>query len=278
MNARVFAVIVTYFPDQRTEASIAILRPQVTHMVVVDNGSDPSSLQMLRSLAASHNFDLIENGRNYGIGKALNQAIAFGRDHYTCDLVALFDQDSLVSANFIDAMERAFRASSDSVYLVLPTMIHRQTGDAIQHPTFNGRLLVGQTSGSVLPVDIFSALSFREDMFIEYVDYEFCLRMALLDRSIILCPDACLYHEPGTMAVHSLFGIAKIVTFNSNPVRKYYSMRNAIWMILKYGNSFPVWARFTLRNLLHEVVGALLFEEKSCRRFACGAVLFATLP
>jgi rhamnosyltransferase len=264
MNSEVCAAIVTYYPDQELRLAIETLRPQVGRLVVVDNCSSDAMVGELRRLAEKYDFSLLENPDNYGIGKALNQSIAWAREHAECELICFFDQDSFISKSFVAEMVDEYRrhAGSERLFLVIPQVVHRRMSVTYLQRKFQGKYLVAQTSGSLMPLQVFADEGlFREDLFIDLVDYEFCLRVAARGWKIVYCQSAVLYHEPGNVKQTRVLKLLKVTTSNYSPLRKYYSMRNGIWMIMTYGLLYPAWALSHACAMLKDVFRTLLFEQ-----------------
>jgi rhamnosyltransferase len=264
MNAEVCAAIVTYHPDAELKLAIEILRPQVGRLVVVDNRSSEEEVKELRILAQKYDFSLIENQDNYGIGKALNQSIAWAKEHTECEFMLFFDQDSFISESFVAKMVADYRshAASERIFLVMPRIVHRRTSVTYLQRTFQGKYLVAQTSGSLMPIQVFSDEGlYREDLFIDCVDYEFCLRVAAHGWRIVYCQAAVLFHEPGKAKQMTVLGIVRVTTTNYGPLRKYYLMRNGIWTIKAYGALNPGWAFSHAYWLLKDMARTLLFER-----------------
>ena len=90
MNSEVCAAIVTYHPGAELKLLIETLRPQVGSLIVVDNRSPEALAEELRRLAEKYDFSLLENPENYGIGTALNQSIAWAREHPECEFILFF--------------------------------------------------------------------------------------------------------------------------------------------------------------------------------------------
>ena len=264
MNVEVFAAIITYYPGPEFEGAVRVLRTQVGRLVVVDNHSPDVTVENLRRLAKQFDFFLIENPDNFGIGTALNQSIEWARKHKDCEFILFFDQDSLASGTFVAEMVAEYRRNSgeERVFLVTPKIIYRRTNKTYTHRVYRGKYLVAQTSGSLIPMRVFAEEGlYREDLFIDYVDYEFCLRVAVHGWKIVYCEAAVLWHDPGTARQFSLLGIGKVTTLNHSPLRRYYLMRNGIWTIKKYGILYPGWAADHMWQMLKGVVRVLLFER-----------------
>lgn len=264
MNAEVCAAIITYNPDTEFERAVRMLRPQVGRLVVVDNHSRPPIVARLRALADEFDFSLIENPDNYGIGTGLNQSIEWIRENANCDFVLFFDQDSFISETFVAEITAEYRkhAESEKVFVVMPKIVFQRTGATYTHPASQGRYLVAQTSGSLMPLRVFKEEGlYRQDLFIDYVDYEFCLRTVSHGWKIVYCESAVLQHDPGHAKQCSLFGIKKVTTTNHSPVRRYYLMRNGIWTVRQYAALYPRWAIGHVWQMMKEMVRVLIFEH-----------------
>jgi rhamnosyltransferase len=263
MNVEVCAAIVTYHPGADFERAVRLLRPQVGRLLVVDNHSDEREIEKLRTLAEEINFILIENSDNYGIGTALNQSIEWAKRQTECEFILFLDQDSLASEGFVAEMVAEYRRHSNNerIFLVMPSIVHRRTGEKYLHYIHQGKYLVAQTSGSLMPVKVFAEGLYKEDLFVDYVDYELCLRLASRGWKIVCCQTAVLYHDPGSATQFTIFGIRKITAANYSPLRKYYLMRNGIWTIKKYRKLYPDWAIAHAWQMLKGMVRVLIFEQ-----------------
>jgi rhamnosyltransferase len=235
-------IVVTYRPDSDVVTNLEWLRPQVQHLVVVDNGSTREELTPLRAASQSMNFELIENGENLGIATALNigtrRAMLLNAPY-----VFLFDQDSRVTDGFVATMMAAFEGSRWGVDLGI--LVPRYTDIRHGTPLFSNRVKRGleaaMTSGSLLRTETFTRFgSFIDELFIDGVDYEFSLRLRKRGGVIDECADAVLLHSPGEPRHHKLFGIFRYKTANYSPARRYYQERNKVWITKRYGLRFPV--------------------------------------
>jgi rhamnosyltransferase len=258
------AVIVTFQPQlDELEQSLARLRPQVDALLLVDNASSELLLQGLRRLAREYVCLLLENSSNRGIATVLNQGVGKARE-LGARFVVLFDQDSMVSCEFV-AEELACHsrnAGERKIGVVSPQIINRVTGVlSAAICGGDGEPLLAQTSGSLMPVMVFDEVGpFREDLFIDYVDYEYCLRMRLKGWYVAFAGNAVLNHLPGKNSVVSRFGRTKYIA-DANPTRHYYEVRNCIWVVIRYFRSFPALSCQVLWMLGRERTKVLLYEK-----------------
>ena len=246
-GSSVAAVVVTFHPDAGVVENLAILRPNVEHVVVVDNGSDRAELQLIREASLRIGFQLIENGENLGIATALNLGIrcALGLQ---VGWISLFDQDSRLTPGYIETMLRGFRQREavGPVGLLVPVYNDLRTGFAIPADWLpDGSLEVTVTSGSLLRAETFMRCGlFVDELFIDGVDHEYSLRLRKAGFPLYECAEATLLHSPGTPAQHQLPAGKKFQTANYSPIRRYYQERNKIWLAKHYAFRFP---RFCLR-------------------------------
>jgi rhamnosyltransferase len=267
-NKSVCAVVVTYRPDAAVLDNLAVIRPQVQGLVVVDNGSSEQKRVPLRNAARQRGFMLIENETNLGIATALNIGVKWAQSE-RYKWVALFDQDSTPLPGFIDAMLRAYDASCrrDRIALLVPRYIDSRRG--VPLPAIyadDGSLRVAMTSGSLIPVWIISQEGWFEDqLFIDGVDSEYCLRLRSSGYSLEECTEAFLLHTPADFTECRLKGFRTFWTPNYSAGRRYYRERNKIWILKKYWMKYPILRR-TLSDSLKDLIKILLAENDKGRK------------
>jgi rhamnosyltransferase len=260
----VFAVIVTFRPRPQDLENLAVIRPQIQELVVVDNGSPDEMVQSLRLLSCKVPFKLIENSANLGIATALNAGIRWSESH-GAKWVALFDQDSRVTDGFIPQMLEDFenQARKRDILLIVPRYRDPETGvERVCGMDEDGGPFVTITSGSLMPVRAFKECGyFREELFIYTVDDEFSLRLRSKGFSIGLSEAAVLLHASGVPTPFKLLNKISFTTTNYRPSARYYMSRNRVWMIRNYGSKYPRWVRGALRSSAIDVFKILVAEK-----------------
>ncbi len=107
----VCAIVVTYGPDTAFPARLRNVAPQVGMTVIVDNGSSEAERGMLQEAASDPNIDLILNGGNLGLARALNigvqRAAALGYSW-----VLLLDQDTRVELDMVRTLSAIHASAS----------------------------------------------------------------------------------------------------------------------------------------------------------------------
>jgi rhamnosyltransferase len=264
----VSAVVVTFHPNEDVVANLKAIHPQVSHLIVVDNGSSAPELGPLEKLRNEFPFELIKNGENLGIATALNLGVRRSLE-LGADWVLLFDQDSQASPGFAETMVQAFLHSAwgDRLGTMTPTYIDMRSGASIAMVRVQEGMEASMTSGSLYPAEIFRRFGFfRDELFIDAVDYEYSLRLRKAGMVIEETSSASLLHSPGTPHTH---GIAKTVWFRSNnytPIRRYYQERNKVWVSKHYFTRFPLFCIKLFYFSSKEFTKILLVEEDKWRK------------
>ena len=275
-GSQVCAIVITYHPDEALPDRLDRLRPQVQGVIIVDNGSTEAERQMLRGLAANPAVEVIFNGENLGVARALNiglqRAAALG---YVS--VLLLDQDSCVAKDMIETLLAAQASFPDTGRLAVigsgfsevkpsPHIGSSPPGDVwveVQSTI---------TSGSLLPMAAYSAIGpFREELFIDHVDTDYCLRARAKGYRVIKTRKELMSHAIGSPTRHSMLW-AKKWTTNHSPDRRYYFARNDTVMLREYGTHGTAgWAWKSFCRSLRQCKRIALYEEGKAAKI--GAVM-----
>jgi rhamnosyltransferase len=269
----VTAVVVTFHPDNDVLENLSKVHQQVQRIVVVDNGSRLESLLPLREASSSIGFNLIENGENLGVATALNIGIRQAQIDGS-DWVLLFDQDSSVTPGFTEAMLQGFASSrwAGRLGILVPHYIDKRLGSPLSViGVKGGELEAAITSGSLLPMSVVRDNGYFEDgLFIDAVDFEYCLRLRSRGLHIEECNQAVLLHSPGTPKVHRFRGRYLFKSNNYSPARRYYQQRNNIWIARRYWTKFPLFCFNLFFTGVKDCVKILIAEDdKGTKLWAC---------
>src|SRR5450631_1328998 len=174
------AVIVTFQPAADVIGHAEALVGQVSRIVVVDNGSGPGSLPILKSLAALPSVQVIRNPVNEGVAGALNQGAQAAMDA-GADWLLTLDQDAGPGPEMVRIAGHAAGAYQwPGRIAVIGSASHSDLARSFgrtspAQPWIETRAVI--TAGSFVSLAAFRAVGgFRDDLFIDYVDIEFCLR------------------------------------------------------------------------------------------------------
>ena len=227
-SVKVVAIIVSFNGGEKTLKTIDALLPQVSHIHVVDNGSDSFSLDLLDRMENDKRISLRKFGENRGIGCALNAGLVKARQ-LDYSWVLTMDQDSIAAPDMVGCLISTI-ARHDDVLCLSPNLIVH--GDD-KPPLKIGSVPYAITSGNMVNIEIYNRIGgYNEDYLIDCIDFEFSLRVKKAGFKIIKDPAAILYHELGEK--NDLPKLFKRYYTLHSPLRRYYMFRNLLYLTKTY--------------------------------------------
>lgn len=237
------AVIVTYYPNEDVLTRlVSALVSQVDRLLIVDNNSQDFDFSTI--VASSKQISLHVNHENLGVAAGYNQGVSFAIEQSSSHVI-LFDQDSLPTPTMVGELVNALTVANTkglSVAAVGPCYQEISGGDQSPFVKVSGIGLSrvnhdGKTpvevdhlisSGCLIPIEAFKSIGlFEEQLFIDYVDTEWCLRARYKGFALLGIPSATMMHDLGD---GHLTILKKRIVLHS-PLRHYYLIRNGIWLI-----------------------------------------------
>lgn len=257
MNAKVIAGIVSYNPDEKKlNENIEVLSLQCEKIFIVDNASD--NLDFLESLAANKPYvELICNKENRGIAAALNQLIKAAEEE-GYDWILTLDQDSTVMGNLVERYKSWEKQGG--IGMISCNIIERK--DQIREVDTQEYIDIDKCITSGCYTNIRAVLEvggFNEWMFIDYVDFDMCIRMKEKGYKLVKLNYPGLLHSTGDLEPvrigKRVLRIAgnRVHVYHESPIRVYYFFRNTVYFWRKYG-----YAGREYTNPLHILWRALL--------------------
>ena len=241
---RVLAIIVTFNPGHEFIENVRQLQKQASRVLVIDNSQSENFWTLLKEVQKDYQFELLINGSNLGIAGALNRGVQYAMSH-NFNWVLTMDQDSFIPPDYLQTFFEVYQNSpeKDRIAILAPTHFDKKTG----YQSRNYRDLEGpyvsqdivMTSGNLIPIHIFEKVGlYDEDLFIEYVDHDFCLRVKKAGFKTVLVTGAQLGHSLGEIRKHSVIGSIFFFSHNYQAVRRYYRARNRL---ILYRRHFGRW-------------------------------------
>lgn len=236
-----FCVVVSFNPDiEYFKKVLAKILDNNVSIIIVDNGSKNIS-EIVGFLPAS--VSLLQLGKNVGIAKAQNLGIetAF---HAGADYVWLSDQDTLYPSNFaLDMMKVISLAEADNLTIgaIGPSFfeLNRQRIEAFvrfspwcqRFQPAKGLNKVAHliASGMIISKKAFQTVGpKREDLFIDWVDLEWCWRANSKGFQVYGTGDVVIEHNLGDLMIKVM---NKQISIRS-PFRHYFIIRNGMYLCL----------------------------------------------
>ena len=226
-------VYVTYNPDERFSESVNIIGRLFENIVVVDNNSATDVKMMIDN----DKIKIIRNNENLGIARALNIGAEYAVNNGAKWLL-MFDQDTIPREDILSVF--------DSVYSGYPEKKRiGQIGVSFYRPrSISGIYNIVSTlitSGSLLSLDIYKSIGkFRDDFFIDSVDFEYSLRIKKNGFVNLISPEVAINHRLGNSKERKYIFFT-VRSSNHPPVRRYYMARNHAIISKNYFFNFPWW-------------------------------------
>ena len=269
---KVAAVVILYNPSLEVLDNINTYANQVDNLFIVDNSEIAMDKFLLNNISTIKNAFYIQNGSNIGIAAALNIGARKALEK-KCDFLLTMDQDSRLSPCLVENSLKEFNRDS-KIGLVAPYVVHLINPKT---PSSFGikEITVAMTSGSILSLSAFVEIGdYLEKFYIDYVDNEYCLRMASAGFKIIQMNSNYVYHSLGNTSANR-FLHKKVYPTNHSAIRWYYRTRNRLYIYKKYKKEFPKYVQFDKIVFLKDFLKVLLYEKEKLKKMK--AILFGFL-
>ncbi len=297
----VCAIVVTWNINNSFMANFRAIIPQVAQAVIIDNGSCPDTVLMLKALLPLYadKVKIIFNNTNKGISAAQNQGVDIALKS-GFEWILLLDHDSRPAPDMVVTLLMAYDTIIHSGSMAGPgaekdhkSFCHKKIGLLAPNKKEEkfigkmklitpGRLPFWRTfgtdkivcdvrsviaSGSLIKKEVFWDLGrFNETFFMDYVDVEFCLRMHSRGWQIAAVRDAVLHHNLGDIQPHYFLGHGISVS-NHDACRRYTMFRNRVTVWKQYFFSQPEYIFFDMGMAVYELVKICLYESGAGHKF-----------
>lgn len=282
----VWAIVVVYNRIGNLRNLLETISPQVKEILVIDNGSKKSIVAELKDLVCLFpTVQLHENKQNIGLAAAQNQAIKSALNRTDITHILFLDDDSLPADDMVEKLLRSQQEyeeqTGNGVGIIAPNPkpdVDNRNFFYVLRGGFLGYRKAPKlhsdsdivysviASGSLIPMETFKICGyFKSNYFIDCIDTEFSFRVYQHGLKILLVPEAKLTHSIGEITSKSIFH-KKVDVWNHSPIRKYYIIRNRIWLWREYFfKEFP-YVLFEMKHSITFVVKTVLFEKQRLKK------------
>lgn len=227
---KIAGVVILYHPDNDVIENINSYISDIDYLYIIDNTErrdDSNSINL--NLLHSQKFKYVKFNENKGIAYALNFVLANIKEF---DMLLTMDQDSKFPPLMLEKYKYEVSLFNDC-NVIMFTLNYNGDGNKIKKASrLFSEVEKTITSGSILLVEAAKKVGgFDEKLFIDEVDHEFCFRSREKGYRIIKCNNVYLSHRLGTPIYNKMLGFGST---NHSPVRKYYIVRNKIYVMKKY--------------------------------------------
>ncbi|WP_146174316.1 glycosyltransferase family 2 protein [Pseudomonas sp. GV071] len=249
MDAHIVAVVVTFYPDEAAVTELVrYFSSAVTRVVVVDNTPLQANVDVAALFKDFSSVEVHALHDNKGIATALNVGINIARAQ-GADYVLLSDQDSCPAEDMVPQLFAALKqlrlCAENKVAAVGPVYVDGRDGSVSPFARVGGfryrfaapssaepiiKVSALISSGSLIPLSVLDAVGdMREELFIDLVDTEWCLRAGVAGYGCYGAYHARMVHPVGDELMRIGF-FKKIDVPMHSPLRLYYQFRNAFYL------------------------------------------------
>jgi len=249
-------------------------RRALQEIIVVDNASTDGTLGMLAQRYPQ--VTVLRLRENLGVGGGLAAGLAYAALERKHDWVWTFDQDSVPHRDSLEILLSSLDSISDKagevgIAAALPVYeeglfcfnpwlwrdgLVKPSPEMLKEPIWFADLVI--TAGCMIRRDVVDRVGLpRADFFMDFVDFEYCLRARDRGYKVVVVPRSRINHEIGNGRAVRFTGIRKLWC-NQAPFREYYYSRNlaySVWWL--YPSSAA--KRFVLYHLARRAAGLLIF-------------------
>lgn len=284
MNYRVSAYITAYEDKNALSKCIAAINQQsypIDEILVVDNSKHTLEIE-------SNDGDSVivrHYPENIGISGGLHIALQWSFDE-GYDFLWTFDQDSEPERTSLEALIRSYDKLSkqdDRIGILAPVVTDHHTKQKLHGIVFNGYRFVDApdcekqvyfyqcdaviTSGSLVCTDSAKKIELpNPHLFIDAVDWEYCLKFRESNYSIYVIKDAALKHRFGNSErAKAIFRKRPINVSHYSALRYFYMCRNHTYVETRLAVQHRKLLRSILRRIffLLNVLVKIVFYEKN---------------
>lgn len=269
----------------------ALLRQtrSLREIVVVDNASNDGTAAMLAERYPQ--VTLLRMSENLGQAGGWSAGLSYAALQKQHDWIWTFDNDSVPAPEALETLLNAVETPGDkgtAPGMVAPIPVHKETEtsympylwrDGFVKPSAEQRLQpvwfadMVIASGCLVNREVVEKVGLpRADFFIDFCDFEYCLRVRSHGYQIGVVNSVKLDHEIGNARKIRLLGSPRLWA-SQPPFREYYFSRNlaylAWWLYPNRSTKY-----FVARHLASHGVQVLLFSDK---KLACLVKVFQGL-
>ena len=252
------AVVVFYNPSDANIQNIKKYEQSVDQLFIVDNSDD--DIIRYQDTKKIKYIKLHENkGIAYALNKGAKEAIAQG-----FNWLLTLDQDSQITKEIIENLKK-YLETHDTKKIGLISPYHDiQTEEEIKGD--EEEMIEVMTSGNVINLEAYQKIGgFKDWLFIDCVDTEYCMNLNVHGYKVLRLNKIKMKHQLGNLKIHTLFG-KKYPCYNHGPIRRYYIVRNNLYINQMYHEKYPDYCEHLLRVQKGQVKRILAFEKEKRKK------------
>ena len=259
---KIAGLVILFNPESVVIENVKSYLKQISHLYIIDN-SVLQRLPVSKTLKECKDIEFLENNNNIGIATALN----IGANKAVTDgyrFLLLLDQDSIASTGMVNKLLDV-HLCYDTVGISAAYPIDKNYPQMPQDNEIH-RVSKVITSGSLLDLEVYNYIGpFLDKLFIDYVDFEYCMRLRKEGFQIYQCNSAILYHSVGNLTRWNILGI-NFYSTNHSPLRLYYRTRNRFYLRKLYFAYFREFFKHDMISFYKEILKVIIIESNKFKK------------
>lgn len=254
------AVIVLYNPEEKNILNINHYLEEINKLYIVDNSDDK-----IERVKSTKKIEYIKLNENTGIAYALNLGAKKAIQENYKYLLTL-DQDTKINSQIIKEMKEYLIKNKDKkLGLISPYQKVNCDEKLETKEKIEDRIEV-MTSGNIINLDVYTKIGgFKDWLFIDCVDTDYCMNLHKNGYKVLRLNNILVEHELGHLVIHKLFK-KKYYCYNHNPIRRYYIVRNNLYINAMYKDLYPEYCAWLLKVQKGQVKRILVFEKNKIKK------------
>jgi rhamnosyltransferase len=226
-------------------------------VLVIDNGSDnyPEIAELIKK-GGWENVSLEHFPSNKGLAYAYNYAFGIAKN-MGMQAVMTLDQDTICPPTLVKSLRACLE--EDDVAIACPAFRNRNVPQKTMVDAGIKDVPSCINSGALIKVKAWELVGgYEEALFLDYIDTDFCLRITEKGYKIKQVTGEIISHAVGEITVRRLLW-RNVAVLNHCAERKYYQIRNGVYICYKYGKKAGIGNPVT--RIVKELAKVLLWEK-----------------
>ena len=256
INSKIGAIVVLYNPKDEVIDNIKSIFNVTTNIYVVDNSETINNNVVL--FLKEHDIKHYQFNENLGIAYALKYGMQKCIDD-NCDWVLTMDQDSNIPNSQYDTLYKLLDENVVSDFGIISFNFNNDLKSDKKIDIVDSWI----TSGNFVNTANYKKISgFREELFIDYVDFDLNNQFKSIGCKIGVIPNISIKHQIGN-PIKIKFLFLKFTCMNHSPIRYYYRFRNAKFL---YKESPHIYKKKYIHERYIEYFKVILFEPNKQKK------------
>lgn len=263
----IYALVTVYNPSETVVNNIKAISKQVNRVVLCDN----SCVKHEDMFSEIDNVDFFFFKENLGLSAAFNRILKKYKSFNCEDFIIFFDQDSQIADNHVNQLIEDYKMLENKgikIGCLGPVYFNVNSGSLeiprkkkhIENQIYCVSSII--TSSMLCRYGKLEEIGFwNEDIFLDMADWDLCWRFQKYGLMCCLDVKIVLNHSLGEG--EKKIGFLKLEI--SNPVRGYYQIREALYLMGKSYVPLKYRIRFIYMLTIRPVFYLIFFDKKNAR-------------